>query len=207
MGDDRKARLKALAARAGRTKEPDHVVDDGETVDDNGATDSVPPNKANIVFRNYAPTDKSLNSKQREQSNEEETESTGPSSKRPRTQGSDTQPSSASSDNAPFSSSKALHNALREARQDATASMPAAANSATSTGNANTNKTAAATVTSMAPKKINWDLKRDISDKLAKLERRTQKAIVGMLKERLELEAAKAVNDEDSNDDDDSDLD
>ena len=41
-----------------------------------------------------------------------------------------------------------------------------------------------------APKKINWDLKRDIQDKLKKLEKRTQKAIVEMLKERLEKEAA-----------------
>ena len=40
------------------------------------------------------------------------------------------------------------------------------------------------------PKKINWDLKRDIQDKLKKLEKRTQKAIVEMLKERLEKEAA-----------------
>ena len=44
---------------------------------------------------------------------------------------------------------------------------------------------------------VNWDLKRDISDKIEKLERRTQKAIVEMLKERLELEAVKAVDDED----------
>jgi coiled-coil domain-containing protein 12 len=90
---------------------------------------------------------------------------------------------------APVSSSKALQNALFEAKQDTT----------------NTTTAATVAVTSMAPKKINWDLKRDISDKLAKLERRTQKAIVGMLKERLELEATRAVND--SDDSDDSDLD
>jgi coiled-coil domain-containing protein 12 len=49
-------------------------------------------------------------------------------------------------------------------------------------------------MTTLAPKKINWDLKRDISDKLAKLERRTQKAIVELLKERLEKEASFQTN-------------
>ena len=60
-------------------------------------------------------------------------------------------------------------------------------------------------ITAMAPKKINWDLKRDIQDKIAKLERRTQKAIVELLKERLEKEASEQVSGDD--DDDDSDLD
>jgi coiled-coil domain-containing protein 12 len=59
----------------------------------------------------------------------------------------------------------------------------------------------------MAPKKINWDLKRDIQPKLAKLEKRTQKAIVEMLKKRLELEASQAADDDDDDDDDDGDLD
>jgi coiled-coil domain-containing protein 12 len=44
----------------------------------------------------------------------------------------------------------------------------------------------------MAPKKINWDLKRDIQPKLDKLEKRTQKAIVNLLRERLEREATTA---------------
>lgn len=38
-------------------------------------------------------------------------------------------------------------------------------------------------------RKVNWDLKRDISKKLQKLERRTQKAIVELLRERLDREA------------------
>jgi coiled-coil domain-containing protein 12 len=38
-------------------------------------------------------------------------------------------------------------------------------------------------------KKINWDLKRDIEPQLDKLERRTQKALVALLKERLAKEA------------------
>mmetsp|Transcript_29907 Transcript_29907/g.36417 ORF Transcript_29907/g.36417 Transcript_29907/m.36417 type:complete len:162 (+) Transcript_29907:99-584(+) len=45
-------------------------------------------------------------------------------------------------------------------------------------------------VSSMVPKKVNWDLKRNISTKLDKLERRTQRVIVELLRERLEREAA-----------------
>lgn len=37
----------------------------------------------------------------------------------------------------------------------------------------------------MAPRKPDWDLKRDVSKKLEKLERRTQKAIAELIRERL----------------------
>ena len=37
----------------------------------------------------------------------------------------------------------------------------------------------------LAPRKIDWDLKRDIAKKLEKLERRTQKAIVEILSKLL----------------------
>eukprot|EP00731_Ephydatia_muelleri_P013370 Em0007g680a len=43
----------------------------------------------------------------------------------------------------------------------------------------------------LAPRKIDWDLKRDIAKKLEKLERRTQRAIVELIRDRLK---------EDSND-------
>lgn len=33
----------------------------------------------------------------------------------------------------------------------------------------------------VAPKKANWDLKRDVEKKLAKLERRTQRAILEIM--------------------------
>ena len=36
---------------------------------------------------------------------------------------------------------------------------------------------------SVAPKKANWDLRRDVEDKLAKLERRTQRAMVELMQE------------------------
>lgn len=37
----------------------------------------------------------------------------------------------------------------------------------------------------IAPKKINWDLKKHIEPKLEKLKKRTQKAIVEILREKL----------------------
>lgn len=40
-------------------------------------------------------------------------------------------------------------------------------------------------ITNLAPRKPDWDLKRDVSKKLEKLERRTQKAIAELIWERL----------------------
>lgn len=37
----------------------------------------------------------------------------------------------------------------------------------------------------LAPRKVDWDLKRDINKKLEKLERRTQRAIAELIRERL----------------------
>lgn len=39
--------------------------------------------------------------------------------------------------------------------------------------------------TNLAPRKPDWDLKRDIGPKLEKLERRTQRAIAELIRERL----------------------
>ncbi|CAM9526609.1 unnamed protein product [Ectocarpus sp. 13 AM-2016] len=44
----------------------------------------------------------------------------------------------------------------------------------------------------IAPKKANWDLKRDVEKKLEKLDRRTQRAIVEIIRERMAEEAANA---------------
>ena len=60
----------------------------------------------------------------------------------------------------------------------------------TTTTSQSQNQTSWSTVTPVETKKVNWDLKRDIADKMDKLEKRTQKAIVEMLRERLEREAA-----------------
>ena len=40
-------------------------------------------------------------------------------------------------------------------------------------------------ISSLAPRKPDWDLKRDVAKKLEKLERRTQKAITELIWERL----------------------
>ncbi len=58
-------------------------------------------------------------------------------------------------------------------------------------------------VTPVTAKKVNWDLKRDILSKMERLERRTQRAIVELLRERLELEASEDLG----GDTEDSDLD
>jgi len=201
MTDDRKAKLKALAARAGRAKEP--RIDENGKEEGNEAVIVAAPKK--VVFRNYAPNDKSI--QQQDQSNNKELELSSPSSKRQKQAASTsttTQAGESSQVAVAVSSSKALQDALQETRREVNAVDTTA--SAAVVGKTSNTVAAISTVTSMAPKKINWDLKRDISDKLAKLERRTQKAVVNMLKERLESEAAKAVNEDDCNDDD-SDLD
>jgi coiled-coil domain-containing protein 12 len=171
MGD-RKARLAALAAKAGRSK----PIVQGETVDDDQDYEGggeIEDTKKAISFRNYAPNDNSLDQRQQE----EEEGLAESASKRPRLE--EEKPSST------------LEEALLQAKQENFTSKQHPLENTTIVD-----------VKSTAPKKINWDLKRDIRDKLTKLERRTQKAIVELLKERLEHEAA-----QEGNSDDDSDLD
>lgn len=48
-------------------------------------------------------------------------------------------------------------------------------------------------IMTLAPKKANWDLKRDVAKKLEKLERRTQKAMIAMM---LEAQAKEMAEDE-----------
>ncbi|KAG7387492.1 hypothetical protein PHYPSEUDO_014014 [Phytophthora pseudosyringae] len=55
----------------------------------------------------------------------------------------------------------------------------------------------------LAPKRANWDMERDLAPMLRKLERRTQHAIVEILREKLAAEQ----QEEGSNDDDDDDED
>lgn len=38
----------------------------------------------------------------------------------------------------------------------------------------------------MAPKKPNWDLKRDVEKKLEKLDRKTQRAVYEVIRQRLQ---------------------
>lgn len=127
---DRKARLAALAAKAGRSKEPD----------DEAASSS---NTPKVNFRNYVPQDASLVPHKEDDEPDEQP----PVTKKPK-----------------------LEEALEQAEQEVS--------SATQT-----------TTTLVETKKINWDLKRDLEPQLDKLERRTQKAMVELLKERLAKEA------------------
>lgn len=50
------------------------------------------------------------------------------------------------------------------------------------------------------PKKINWDLKAGIQKKLDKLKKRTQRAIVEMLREKFSLENSTTLNSNSNND-------
>lgn len=49
-------------------------------------------------------------------------------------------------------------------------------------------------IVDLAPKKINWDLRRDCEKRIEKLERKTQRKIVEMLRKRLESEAAEDLD-------------
>jgi coiled-coil domain-containing protein 12 len=189
--DDRKTRLAALAARAGRTKAPSPSDNDKTSLgagnhhhhnnnNNDKADDSL--GTKHISFRNYAPTDKSLE----QQDGPEKDHNPPPSKKRPRD---DENENEKSTFVPPASSKTMLQDALREARRESTIAAVAETSS----------------VANIAPKKINWDLKRDIQPKLAKLEKRTQRAIVDMLKKRLEMEAAQVAGDDDE--DQNSDLD
>ena len=144
--EDRKARLKALAAKAGRTKEPSP---DAAAK----ARDDEEEEASRVNFRNYTPADARLVDPSAEE----------PSSKKART-----------------IEEKKEKSVLEKALEEAKAEIPSL-----KTGD---------DLVAMAPKKINWDLKRDIQPKLDKLEKRTQKAIVEMLRDRLEKEAAEDLD-------------
>ena len=50
----------------------------------------------------------------------------------------------------------------------------------------------------IAPKKVNWDLKRDVARKVARLEKRTQRTIIDLIREKVE--GQKALEGDDLND-------
>ena len=127
---DRKARLAALAAKAGRSIHPD---------DESNEPNVTAPS---ITFRNYVPQDESLVQNVTEDKPE------------------------------PVAKKLKLEDALEKAQEEVRQQSSNASNFVATT------------------KKINWDLKRDIEPQLDKLERRTQKALVLLLKERLAKEAA-----------------
>ena len=159
---DRKARLAALAAKAGRSTEQQPDNDDGN--DQQQVTDTTKPT---IQFRNYVPKDQSLDA-----STTPIDDDAKPQSKKQKTE---------------ETSKSALEIALAKTSRE---SREAAGQNVGSGG--------WSSVLPVTTKKVNWDLKRDIQSKMDKLERRTQRAIVDLLRERLEKEAAEGGGDEDS---------
>jgi coiled-coil domain-containing protein 12 len=174
---DRKERLAALAARAGRpnTNAPDAVTTTaaaaaaaaagtGEDAEGEKPQQQEQEHRT-IKFRNYTPADPNLEKKQGTLLDE-------PVAKRAKAEKSE------------------LQLALDRAKEEAAMAMSASGVVHAGSGGAALEADDVNVMVATAPKKINWDLKRDIQPKLDKLERRTQKALVELLRERLEREAA-----------------
>lgn len=172
---DRNARLAALAARAGRNQQPAKSIGDGNG-DDLGAVDT---SKPTISFRNYVPKDASLDA------------STAPI---PEGETSGRQP--------PKRQRKNIASGESSAEPKSALELALAKTSHESREAAGQNIGAGGwvKVTPVTAQKVNWDLKRDIQHKMDKLERRTQRAIVDLLRERLEREAAEGGDGEDDSD-------
>lgn len=152
---DRKARLAALAARAGRNQEQE----------ENSPSDE---EKKVLKFRNYVPKDESLEQDVEEPALKKQRQENGTDGTEEKDEPSE------------------LDKALLEAKIDADiiTKQP---------GTGNESEINIASV----PKKVNWDLKRDIAKKINRLERRTQKAVVELLRQRLEEEAEKEAGEDD----------
>ena len=191
MTEDRKARLAALAARAGRSH-----TNDEENTNENNEGDTVNENNKELKFRNYTPKDSKL---------APSTESEEPTKKKSKYNiensnnvGGDDDNDTSSKRQEPKSE---LEKALQEAKVDAALTLQQQDGNDTLSGPNNVvDGSSQISVTAIAPKKVNWDLKRDIAKKLNKLEKRTQKAIVELLKERMEREAEEEEDEEEEND-------
>lgn len=185
---DRKARLAALAARAGRTKKSTDgdaadastkAIRETENGDPSLENDHVVTNqegsfpsskKKEITFRNYSSSNAHLQSQRKEQDKGDDQ----PSSKRLRSEEKE-------AETAATTTKSALQLALEKAKAQVQGGDIHTAQMSSS----NNNDVADAMAAQAAPKKVNWDLKRDIQPKLDKLNRRTQKVLVQLLQERL----------------------
>ena len=190
---DRQARLAALAAKAGRIPQQqpadqgnehnENNIDEGNSSD--GGDDDVPSKPTptpTLSFRNYVPKDASLDAPADDNiTNKRQKTSTNSIA---------AVSSTTTSTNTPPKSALeiALANTDREARMAAGQTV-----AATTTNDVGGGGGWSTVVTpSASTKKVNWDLKRDIQHKMDKLEKRTQRAIVQLLRERLEKEAETA---------------
>jgi coiled-coil domain-containing protein 12 len=173
--EDRKARLAALSAKAGRGPSKE-VVDPAADEDRSNS-------KRSIHFRNYIPSDPRLLNEIQPSSTGDD-ESMQASTKRSRTHG--------PSDPPPKPKEKSvLEAALEKARIEISkTASPRDGFQALQEGSALTAN--ADLGFSAQRRKINDDVKRNIQPQLDRLQKRTQKAIVALLRERLEKEAAGA---------------
>ena len=207
MMSDRQARLAALAAKAGRipqqqpadqgNEHSENNIDEGNSSD--GGDDDVPSKPTptpTLSFRNYVPKDASLDAPPPSLDAADD----NITNKRQKTSTNSIAVSSTTTcTNTPPKSALeiALANTDREARM--AAGQTVAATTATGGGATTTNDVGGGgggwntvVTPSASTKKVNWDLKRDIQHKMDKLEKRTQRAIVQLLRERLEKEAETA---------------
>ena len=180
MAEDRKARLAALAARAGRTGNPD-----ANMAEEPAETDGADADRPAVRFRNYAPKDAALEGGAAADADagitskmDVDGDAGAPVTKRQRTENI-TGSSGSGGNKKGEKPTSALEEAMRQAKAEASAL----------TGGGVGGDGAGGTLASLAPQKVNADLKRDIKGKLDRLERRTQRALVDLLKERLEREA------------------
>lgn len=203
MIDDRRARLASLAARAGRNEtnkkqmeeDTTNTTFDNDTHDANdcGAINKNENTKKAIKFRNYTPKDEKLGN---DDVNNDDVKRL---KKRSKLDNYDDPTTSTPT----IPETSELEKALIEAKADAALLLQEKEDGAPT---APAEVSPIPSITSIAPKKVNWDLKRDIAKKLNKLERRTQKAIVDLLRERLEKEAEEGSHGGDD-DNDNNDLD
>ncbi|KAL7434595.1 hypothetical protein ACHAXH_009219 [Discostella pseudostelligera] len=217
MMSDRQARLAALAAKAGRLPQQsmvhpkdnensndDNVADRGNNDNDNDGKSST--NKPTLSFRNYVPKDASLDAPPPiDDASNNNGDKQLVSNKRQKTSTitkiNKESSSSSSTTTAATPPKSALEIALaktnREARLAAGQSVGGGTGLDESSGVSAGGGWNAVVTPSASTKKVNWDLKRDVQHKMDKLEKRTQRAIVQLLRERLEREAAVGDDDDD----------
>jgi coiled-coil domain-containing protein 12 len=188
MSDDRKARLAALAARAGRNQSI-ATTSGNSSQETNNKDEQMMDNdvdaKPAISFRNYVPKDANLDKSLDTSADDSYEENQQAASKRQKTAAT----TNIQNREEPKSALElALAKTNRESREAAGQNVGEAGGWSK--------------VIPISTKKVNWDLKRGIQHKMDRLERRTQKAIVELLRERLEQEAR-----ENGGGGDDSDLD
>lgn len=216
MSDDRQARLAALAAKAGRLprqsmdQDTDPDINSDNNIINNDSNHRAVAEKTKtktLSFRNYVPKDASLDDNNDNDDDTNIQKDKYLPKKRQKTSNNNSASRLIVSKNTSTSHKSALEIALaktdREARLAAGQSVDDddAKDDHVGGGMWNTGSGIVA-VTPSATKKVNWDLKRDIQQKMEKLEKRTQRAIVQLLRERLEKEAAMGMEEDEEEDND-----